>query len=117
VTGTQQHFLYRTFLVTKGMADYRAGDFANAIDRINQGLSLGPAPWYWFSRDLVGTAHVFLAMAHKRLGHAEQARQALHQATPLAAPRNSRSGGDWYDWIRLHFAYQEAERLLKDQSL
>src|SRR5262249_52158698 len=40
VTGTQHHWGYRYFLVSKGMADYRAGHFALAIDRLNQMLSL-----------------------------------------------------------------------------
>jgi tetratricopeptide (TPR) repeat protein len=118
VSGTEQHWGYRAFLLTKGMADYRAGDFAHAIDNLNQSLTLRPAPWYWYSRYMVGTANVFLAMAHHRLGHAEQAQQALRQATLVMKPRNEKSGEDealvdWYDWMRLDIVRKEAERLLK----
>jgi serine/threonine protein kinase/Flp pilus assembly protein TadD len=118
VTGTQQHWAYRSFLLAKGMADYRSGNFANAIHWINQSISLRPAPWYYSNRYLVGMAQVFLTMAHHRLGHAKQARQALHQATLLTNPSNGTSGEneypeDWYHWMRLHIVRQEAERLLK----
>jgi Flp pilus assembly protein TadD len=118
VTATQQHWAYRSFLLARGMADYRAGNLASAIDWINQSISLRPATWYYSNRHLVGTAHVFLAMAHHRLGHAEQARQAFHQATLLTNPSNRTSGEneypeDWYHWMRLQIVRQEAERLLK----
>jgi tetratricopeptide (TPR) repeat protein len=118
VTGTQQHWGYRSLMMNRGMAEYRAGNFANAIDWLNQSLSLRPAPWYWWSRYMDATAHAFLAMAHHRLGHAEQAREALHQATRVMDPRNEKNGvnepqADWYDWMRLEIARKEAERLLK----
>src|SRR5262249_17808487 len=121
VTGTQHHWGYRYFLVSKGMADYRAGHFALAIDRLNQMLSLEREPWYSADPYLVGTAHLFLAMAHQRLGHADQARRALDQARRIE-PRYTKSGGNktlgrfWNEWLRFHIVRQEAERLVKDTT-
>jgi serine/threonine protein kinase/predicted Zn-dependent protease len=122
VTGTQQHGGYRFFLVTRAMADYRAGHFAQAIDRLNQMLSLKLEPCYssnrYLSRSnqfLDGTAHVFLAMAHQRLGHSDQAMQALDQARRMEEPRQmviKRFGPVWNEWLRFHIVRKEAERLV-----
>jgi tetratricopeptide (TPR) repeat protein len=56
-----------TYWNTLGAAHYRAGDFQFAIADLNQATALGNG----------GTTfdHVFLAMAHARLGHLEDARR------------------------------------------
>jgi WD40 repeat protein/serine/threonine protein kinase/tetratricopeptide (TPR) repeat protein len=61
-------------LNTLGASLYRAGRFAEAIDRLKQAIEAGrgqgiPEDW------------LFLAMAHARLGHDEEARQCLKRAT------------------------------------
>jgi tetratricopeptide (TPR) repeat protein len=99
------------FLLTQGMADYRVGDFLNAIARLNKTLSLlhdkphNPA--------LAGTAHVFLAMAHHQLGHAIEARRALDEATHLM-DQGRRS--DWADWLRFRLVYLEADQLVRSKA-
>jgi hypothetical protein len=57
------------------MVLYRAGQFEAAIQRLNQSIALhgrGGTPWDW----------LFLAMAHGRLGHMEEARRWLEKAVP-----------------------------------
>jgi serine/threonine protein kinase/Flp pilus assembly protein TadD len=121
VTGTQQHWGYRFFLLSRAMADYRAGDFAQAIDQLNRMLSRKGERWYSSDPYLDGTARLFLAMAHQRLGHSEQARQALDQARRLG-PRLSKTRGAnslgslWDEALRFHIVRQEAERLVKDKA-
>jgi serine/threonine protein kinase/tetratricopeptide (TPR) repeat protein len=57
---------------TLGAAQYRAGDWKAAIDALTKAmeLRLGGDPWDWF----------FLAMAHWRLGHKEEARRWYDQS-------------------------------------
>jgi hypothetical protein len=58
-------------------------------------------------------------MAHHRLGHATQARQALDQATELVKhphPKTNRNWAldlDYTNWLRFHIVRSEAERLVK----
>jgi tetratricopeptide (TPR) repeat protein len=121
VTGTQQHWGYRYFLLSSAMADYRARDFVQAIDRLKRMFSLKGEPFYRTDRYLNGTALLFLAMAHQQLGQSEQARQALDQARPLGLGfskiRGPISFGPFWDaalWF--HFVRREAERLVKDKA-
>src|SRR5262249_32898156 len=70
LTGTEQHWNYCWSLLTKGMADYRAGRFADAIDQLNKSISLGNEPLYHHKWYLTGKAYLFLAMAYHRVGNA-----------------------------------------------
>jgi tetratricopeptide (TPR) repeat protein len=128
ITGTEQHYLYPWFLLTRGMADYRTGDFANSIDRLNKTLSLVRRTrpidaWYRANNPtLAGIAHVFLAMARYQLGQANEARQALDQAAELKEQRKPKAGGNktprpkWYNWLRFRLVYLEAEELVKGKA-
>jgi serine/threonine protein kinase/Flp pilus assembly protein TadD len=119
---TEQNFLYCYNLLLKGMVEYRAGNFDNAIERLNQTLSLGREHRYFNSRSLSGTACAFLAMAHYRLGRVAEARQAIDQATKLYEQRYSKidwnwsSEGNWHDWLIFYLIRQEAEKLLKGDA-
>jgi tetratricopeptide (TPR) repeat protein len=115
ITGTEQHKFYRYFLLTKAMADYRAGDFLNAIARVNKSLSMGHDARYSGSRNpcVPGTAYSLLAMAHHQLGHAIEARQALDQATQLMGPKYGVT--DWLNWLGFRLVYREAEELLRSK--
>lgn len=57
---------------TLGIAHYRAGNFQEALDALQKSMDLtkGGSVWDWF----------FLAMAHWRLGHKEEARQWYNKA-------------------------------------
>jgi hypothetical protein len=61
-------------------------------------------------------------MAHHRLGHADQARQALEKATELLDQPHSKIGSDWnsdddwHNWLRFYLIRQEADRLLNGEA-
>jgi tetratricopeptide (TPR) repeat protein len=122
ITGTEQNFLYCWHVLLKGMAEYRAEHFANAIDRLNQALSLGRQTRYFNSRSLSGTAHAFLAMAHHRLGRVAQAREALDRATELLEQPYAKIGwnwnidSDWDNWLSFYLIRQEAEKVVKGDT-
>jgi tetratricopeptide (TPR) repeat protein len=122
ITGTEQNFDYCWFLLVKGMADYRAGHFDRAVDRLNQTLSLSREARYLNTRPLSGMAHAFLAMEHQRLGRAAQARRTLQQEKELMEKTNAKIARDgspekaWHNWLRFHLIYQEAEALVKGEG-
>jgi hypothetical protein len=126
VTGTEQVFNYRWFLVTKGMADYRGREFGKAIDRLKESLSLVQDTRYrrgWQNRDpaLAGTAYVFMAMAHHQQGHPIEARRALDQATQLINQMDRKTShtitrSAWANWLIFRLVYREAEQLVRSQA-
>jgi WD40 repeat protein/serine/threonine protein kinase/tetratricopeptide (TPR) repeat protein len=112
VTGTEQHRDYDWFLLCRGMADYRAGRFTDAIDLLKKVLSPNDETLY---RDTL--VHLFLAMAHQRLGQADEARQALDTARTLMEQRFPKPEGKgldngWDDWLRCQIVRREAEQLI-----
>jgi Flp pilus assembly protein TadD len=69
-------------LTAPGAALYRAGRFDAAVGRLHK-ASLAPGrPWPVF---------LFLAMAHSRLGHGDEARECLFKIAPIM------TGGDPFD--------------------
>jgi tetratricopeptide (TPR) repeat protein len=123
VTGTEKHQYYGWFLLVKGMADYRTGHFAEAIDRLKKIFSLSRERRYHISAALHGTVYLFLAMAHHRLDQGPQARQALAQASAIMEQTDSKGdhntilGPEWHDWLRFQIVRHEAERLVKGSAL
>jgi Flp pilus assembly protein TadD len=81
VNGTPED---HNFLTTLGAALYRAGRFAEAVRRLDEGIQKRKGQI--LSEDLV-----FLAMAHHRLGHHDEARRWLDQfgRTNTLAPDSS----------------------------
>jgi WD40 repeat protein/Flp pilus assembly protein TadD len=73
--GTEGHPLYGLFLQTKGLAEYRAGQYEQAVDWLRKSQPRLPA---WPHAKAVTS--FFLAMAYYRLGRAGEARAALPQA-------------------------------------
>lgn len=122
ITGTEQSFDYCWFLLVKGMADYRAGHFENAVERLNQVISLGRETRYSNTRPLSGTAHAYLAMAQHRLGHDAQAAQAIKRAKEIMEGPYSKIGWNWnmdnawHNWARFYIAFQEAQALVNGQA-
>jgi tetratricopeptide (TPR) repeat protein len=114
VSGSENSADYRWFLLARGMADYRTGDFARAADWLRRSLSPG--------RELPirdGLAHLFLAMVHYRLGRTNEARLALAQARLMGeriALINASDIENWPDTLRFHIARREAEELLGNTS-
>src|SRR5262249_49524444 len=115
VTGTQKHGDYRWFLLARGMADYRADQYADAIDRMKKVLLPGAEDLY---RDPM--ADLFLAMAHHQRGQADESRKALDKARALMAQRFPKPdkeglGNNWDDWLRCQIVLREVEALLEQK--
>jgi serine/threonine protein kinase/Flp pilus assembly protein TadD len=110
-----RHSWLHYFQLARGMAAYRTGDWAGALD------------WCGRSRhragnilSLVALDLLFEAMAHHRLNQADQARAAMDRATQLinkylAAAKDDR-GDDWHDWLMCEIVRREAESLLVGAS-
>jgi tetratricopeptide (TPR) repeat protein len=98
---------------TLGTVLYRAGRFEAAVQRLNQSIALqgqGGTVWDW----------LFLAMAHHRLGHPEEARRWFEKAVPVFEQALRRKAEDprvfspWTGYFPLMQAVRrEAEGLLK----
>jgi serine/threonine protein kinase/WD40 repeat protein len=126
VTGTEKHSHYRWFVLAKGLAEYRAGHYAAAVDWLNR-FSPQADGAHWDA-----TAFAGLAMAKHRLGLApganstrlaEGARAALiHAQTILSQkmpdPKACRPfGSDFHDWLHAQILVHEAERLIDKDEL
>jgi serine/threonine protein kinase/WD40 repeat protein len=128
VTGTEKMPGFRWFVLTKALAEYRAGHFTTAVDWLNR-----------FSPRVDGVhpdaaAFAILAMAKHRLGLApradaarlaEEARAALTpaQAILLQKMPDPKAGRPWgtgwpygvdnfHDWLHAQILVHEAEKLI-----
>ena len=116
VTGTEKHGSYRWFVFVKGLAEYRAGRHAEAVNWLNR---FGPNA---DGAHIDATAFAVLAMAQHRLGQKEKTGAALHSAHVIFAkkmpdPRAGRPfGGDWHEWLHCQILLREAEALLGKQQ-
>jgi serine/threonine protein kinase/tetratricopeptide (TPR) repeat protein len=99
---------------TLGAALYRAGRFAEAIRRLQEAHTAWEktketrhSPAYtWF----------FLAMAHHRLGQAEEGRRWLDKAIKGTEQETRNNGLPWSRRLTLQLLRREAEALLKDPA-
>lgn len=107
------------YLFGVGAAHYRAGNYEEAIARLEESLKLHPA---WLGR---GQNYVVLAMACHQLGRQEEARIWLSKANPSPDEIEQTIGVDKYalaaspylsDWLALQVLLPEAESLLARQS-
>jgi tetratricopeptide (TPR) repeat protein len=101
----------------RGINDYREGRYAGAIHHLTEVTRLSTHP---FKRTL---AHLFLAMAHQRLGQVAEARRELDAARPSI---DSLGGADltrdspgaelmsylWIEWVFATIVLREAESLI-----
>jgi WD40 repeat protein/tRNA A-37 threonylcarbamoyl transferase component Bud32 len=94
-------------LNTLGALLYRSGRFEEAVQRLSEGITL---------RDKVGTVHdwLFLAMAHQRLGHGDEARKWLDKA--VRAPEQAEGGG-WDQRLEVQLLRREAEQLVAGKPM
>ena len=90
-------------LNTLGGLLYRAGRFEDAVKRLEQAIA---------SRDKVGIVHdfLFLAMAHQRLGHGDEARKWLEKSGRAV---EQAEGESWDQRLEMDLLKREAEALLK----
>src|SRR5262249_245947 len=70
------------FHLATGMADYREGKYARAVERLDNSLTSGAEVLY-----LDSLAYLFLAMAHYQLGEKEEAAQSMYKARFLMEDR------------------------------
>ncbi len=116
VTDTEKDSLYRNFVLTKGLADYRAGRHADAVKWL-QHFAPNPNGVHWDA-----TAFAVLAMAQHGLGHAQEAQASLAKAKAILAkmpdPAKGQlfAAGNWHDWVHAQILCREAEGLLKTES-
>ncbi len=104
------------YLLTLGAAHYRAGQFPQAIRRLEQALVVPTADYYTSI-----LTRLLLAMAHHAAGHADEARQWLDRAverSDKALPRaeSKALGPSWCDWVMCRLLRQEAEALLNEKT-
>ena len=102
------------FRMAKGLAEYRQGRFAAALDWLEQsrgGMTIRNAP-------AMATTVLLLAMAHHRLGHAGQAEGLLAEAQQIIETHVPKAGADDLaaglieDWLICHVIRREAEGLI-----
>jgi tetratricopeptide (TPR) repeat protein len=113
ITGTERSPEYPWFLLARGMADYRTGEFATAVERLRGALDPRAEESY---RD--SSVYLFLAMAHHRLKQPNEARTALDRGRTLIEqklPKPGREllGTNWGDWLRCQLFLREAEAVLQ----
>jgi WD40 repeat protein/serine/threonine protein kinase/tetratricopeptide (TPR) repeat protein len=97
------------FLMARGLAEYRAGRWADAAGWLEKSLADQP-PVY-----VQASGRILLAMTQHRRGQTEAARATLAQAQRITAtqvPTLDKSGGDWHDWLINDLLRREAEALL-----
>jgi tetratricopeptide (TPR) repeat protein len=98
-------------LLALGAACYRAGQLEAAVRHLNAAIQ---------AHDQHVMASLFLAMAHHRLGHAEQARHRLDEAVQRLEPvepqrPNETAAGElspWYRRLAVELLRREAEALV-----
>jgi tetratricopeptide (TPR) repeat protein len=126
IAGSERTLYYGWYLLTKGMADYRARDFPSAITQLTTALSVANDPRQQNRENsdpaLAGKAYIFLAMAHHQLGHGDEAQQAFGKATQLIDQMGRKPGPNtlhrtgWGNWLRFCLVYREAEQLLRSPA-
>ncbi len=114
LTAGTNHPAWPALISTKGVAEYRQGRFAGAIDWMEKTLSYpkdSRAAW------LDAETYAVLAMAHSQLKQIDEARSALARGaeieqTKLPKLDSGDLGGGWVDWIIAHTLMNEARTLI-----
>jgi tRNA A-37 threonylcarbamoyl transferase component Bud32/tetratricopeptide (TPR) repeat protein len=100
---------------TQSLAHYRRGRENEALSLADHSLTFGASDW---NRTLV--AHAVRAMALRRLGRDEEARQALQSAGQTTRRIKGLGGGDytdnWHDYLIGNLLLREANALQADPA-
>jgi serine/threonine protein kinase/Flp pilus assembly protein TadD len=113
---SRSHWVLPWAEVTRGLADYRRGQFASALAAADSSLSRRPEKW-----NCELPAHLVRALALSRLGRSVEAQAALNRAselylTSVVGPSGPRPGGGWHDRLIAEILISEAETLLLDST-
>jgi WD40 repeat protein/serine/threonine protein kinase len=110
VTRTERSGIYPHFQWVKGLADYRAGRFKEALAWLRKSQERLPGPVFKMQ------AQLLVGMSLYRLGQRDAARQALAEAVRVMERHAPRQGGDrgvvWFDWAFCQTIRGEAEALV-----
>jgi tetratricopeptide (TPR) repeat protein len=108
------------FLHTLGTAHYRAGEFDQAIRRCRESLQVAPN---WGGNML---NWLVLALAHQRLGHADEARQWFNKAIQWRKERalQGKDNGEFLsppghhpsDWLEFNVLLRETQARMKETA-
>ena len=101
-----------------GLADFRAGRYETAVNDLEESLKLGTG---WVAAPL---NYPVLAMAHRRLGHEDEARRWLEKAhgrrgdaaLGLKPGESIRSSAVWWDRLEFWLLLREADALILDAA-
>ncbi len=112
------HQYHAYFLMARGLAHYRTGEFDKALECASKSVSGNPR--------VIGLdvpAHLIVAMSHHRLGQSAEARQALGQAREIMAQDwfPQLNSGElttawWHDWLICQILHREAEGLIEGKK-
>jgi len=115
VAAGPNHQYWPYFQFVKGLAEYRQGRFASAVDWLQPVLAQGG--------DMYRTvqAYMTLAMAQHRLLQTDQARVTLNKGLEIAEKRFPKGGKgsldeQWHDWIIAHVLMREAKALIEGKG-
>jgi tetratricopeptide (TPR) repeat protein len=119
--GTGSQF-FAFFQFTKGLAEYRAGHYASAVDWMHKTLAETGRPW----NDVVDfEAYMVLAMAEFQLKHSDEARVALARGIDIAETKLPHLDSEdlgvgwsagWIDLLIGHTLMKEAKALIEGPS-
>ena len=116
LTAGSNHWAWNSIQFAKGLAEYRSGHFASAVDWLQ-------APLREQGRDLARDIETYmvLAMAHHRLGYHGYAQDALTTGLGLAAwlPSSQNDLKDWKawnDWVIAQALMREAKELVNSPT-
>jgi hypothetical protein len=114
VTVATNHSDMPWFRFAKGLAEYRQGHFASAVEWMQKvQADAGPV----VDRD--AEACMVLAMAQYRLKQADTARATFGKGSEIVNTQlpklESGDFGNWIDWIIAHALLREATALIEDQ--
>jgi WD40 repeat protein/Flp pilus assembly protein TadD len=101
--------------ITKGLAEYRQGRFASAVEWARKSLSQSKAD------RRSAQAFLILAMAYHQLGQVDRSRNALDRGNEIVrndveTGKDSDLGADWQDWLTNRILLREVAALLERAS-
>jgi tetratricopeptide (TPR) repeat protein len=112
------HEFYPFFLMARGLASYRSGEFDKALEQASKAISSDPA-----AIGLNVPAHLIVAMSQHRLGQADEARKSLRQARDIMGQewfpgidRGELGEAWWHDWLICQTLRREADGLIEGKQ-